>query len=127
MKPLKWGLTRDEVIAAFPMVVANEGSISIKSLTLKPFGIDCGALILTNANSATKETLKLAVKVASANGFSKIFATVVIDPEWSSSVAPEAFKHCKFKLVSKSKSNRNPEKDDYVFVKIIRNCKYKGY
>ena len=84
---------------------------------------------MIGANYAKEDTLKDVLRFCSLSGFSKIFATIVGNESYCHAItrAVESFKKARFKLVYKGKSNRNPEKDDYVFVKYIRNCKYKGY
>jgi hypothetical protein len=126
MNPLQWGLSETSIKMKFPTVNVYGQKLQCGSVGLQNFSGDCGALILTGANNADIPSLKLAREVASANGFNKIFATVVMSPNYIDTVV-KAFKHCRWKLVHKGKSNRTSTKDSYVFVKIISNCKYKGY
>lgn len=130
-KPLTWGLKESEIHKYFPTVMIGERSLGFNSVSLLNFPGDCGALILTGANYAKKEDLQAVVKFASMSGFSKIFATVVAPPEnqydTRAKDAVAAFKALRFIKVNQGKSNRNPNKDDFVFVKIIRNPLHKGY
>lgn len=134
MPALNWGLPLEQVKKhIYPHAVGAVGDyLSLGNITLKNFPGDCGSLVMIYANRATEEDLARAVKYASLSGFTKIFATVVgaTEPkQWSVPIndAVAAFKKARFKLVHHGKSNRNPDKDDYVFVKIIRNPKHRGY
>lgn len=131
-KPLTWGLRVSQIEKTFPNASIGDSHITFGSLLIKNFPGDCGALTLSGANYAKKEDLQAVVEFASMSGFSKIFATVVADmenkyykPAGSDAVA--AFKALRFIKVNQGKSNRNPNKDDFVFVKIIRNPIHKGY
>lgn len=130
-KPLTWGLRVSQIKKTFPTVMIHDNFISFGSVCIQNFPGDCGALILTRANYAKKKDLQDVVKFASMSGFSKIFATVVstLDSPYGTSTkeAVAAFKALRFIKVNQGKSNRNPNKDDFVFVKIIRNPIHKGY
>lgn len=126
MTCLSWGIADDKLKELHPDIVIAQGHVRCKSVTLRNFPGDCGTLILTYANYANVESLKLAEGVASDLGFNKIFATVVCAPEYAETAA-QAFKKCRWKLVHKGNSNRTESNASYVFVKIIHNCKYKGY
>jgi len=121
MKPLSWGQHDSEIKKLVPSARIGTDFVSIEQQTLVNFPGDCGALILKNANTATKETLRKVVKVASHGGFSKIFATVVAATTtyYNLQDVIDAFKANKFIKVKHSKSNRNSYKDDIVFVKYI--------
>lgn len=124
---LTWGMSLEDIKQQLDSNASVYGNnLLIHNMNLTNFNGDCGAIYLTNANTATKEKLKTVEKYASLSGFSKIFATVVGKPEYLER-ALYAFRSNKWKCVAKGKSNRNETKDDYVFVKYIRNCKYKGY
>ena len=126
--PLTWGLTDFQIKKEFPTAVFSVGYVKINGVFIRNFPADCGAVFLTGANAVSTDALKDVVKFCSMSGFSKIFATVVFHPQYSRlHQVLDAFKAARFKLVFKGKSNRNPEKNDYVFVKYIRNCKHKGY
>lgn len=129
MKPLSWGQTEQQIKQINPNLVCSEGSVFLQKTTLKNFPGDCGALILTGANSVSVEDLRTLCKVASYGGFSKIFATVVLLDTTYSSIKERlaVFRANNFIKVKHGKSNRNPKKDDIVFMKYISNCKYKGY
>jgi len=129
MKPLSWGQTQQQIKRIDSNLGCGAGYVSLQSTTLKNFPGDCGALILTGANSVSEETLRTLCKVASYGGFSKIFATVVLKDTIYSSIKDRlnVFRANNFIKVKHGKSNRNPYKDDIVFVKYISNCKYKGY
>lgn len=127
-KPLTWGLKESQIKKHFPTVRILKNSLVSGSVRVQNFPGDCGSLIITGANWATKQDLKDAVKFASMSGFSKIFATVVADMDYDSAQRTvKAFKSQRFICVNHGKSNRNPHKDDFVFVKIIRNPIHKGY
>jgi hypothetical protein len=130
---LCWGITVEKIKKFYPDIRYVEehnwggGKLIFDSVVVRVFEGDCGALVISNANYADDFTLKAILKYASLSGFSKIFATVV-GPEYTSiRSAISAFKKNRFICVHKGKSNRNPDKDDYVFVKIIRNPIKKGY
>jgi len=129
MKPLNWGQTEQQIERNNPKVICKDDCVYFNGASLKNFPGDCGALILTSANTVGAETLRTLCKVASASGFSKIFATVVLRDTVYSSVKERlaVFRANNFIKVKHGKSNRNPDKDDIVFVKYISNCKYKGY
>lgn len=129
MKPLTWGQTYEQLKHFNSGLICREGSVILQSAALKNFPGDCGALILTGANTVSGETLRTLCKVASNGGFSKIFATVVLHDTIYSSIKERLalFRANNFIKVKHGKSNRNPDKDDIVFVKYISNCKYKGY
>lgn len=129
MKPLSWGLTDQQIKEQFPKAKIFGNSVRFNCIRLQNFPEDCGSLVLVGANCAEENDVKQAVAFASASGFSKIFATVVGEnyPYSRVETAVKAFKKARFKLVHQGKSNRNPHKDDYVFVKIIHNCEYMGY
>lgn len=145
MSFLTWGLCKHEIEKLFPGVqFVEEPGVPVRDsyllreinfprkdnkyslLQVRNFPGDCGALMLRGANSASYDQLKDVLKYASLSGFSKIFATVVGEEVYLKE-ALAAFKKARFKLVAKGNSNRNAYKYDYVFVKYIRNCKYKGY
>ena len=127
-KPLTWGLSVAEFKKQLPNVdiLAERGRVRCGCVSLVHFPGDCGALLMTSANNATTDSIKLAVKTASYNGFSKIFATVVGEDGYIDA-AVEAFKKARFKCVEAGNSNRSAYKKSFTFVKIIKNCKYKGY
>jgi hypothetical protein len=137
---LTWGLNEAAIAEQFPGVKIGDGFSSIKQLGfpergsrypdvwVQNFPGDCGSLILTSANSATLPVLRDVISFASKSGFSKIVATVVGSMEYNSiKVAVKAFRKAGFICAARGKSNRNQYKDDFVFVKYIRNCEYKGY
>ena len=127
MQTLKWGLDNDEIKRRWPKISFTSYGINLGYYNvLQNFPGDCGALILCGANDVSTEELKLAREIASANGFSKIFATIVCIPEYANKQL-EKFKAEGWKLVSKGNSNRNKAKRDYVVALRIRNCEYKGY
>lgn len=127
-RPLTWGLTTEQIKTQFPKARIFGSSIHFNNIRLQNFPGDCGSLLLLSANYAEEADVKQAVSFASASGFSKIFAIVVGDNSFGDyDKAITAFKKARFILVHQGKSNRNSHKDDYVFVKIIRNCKHKGY
>ena len=124
---LFWGIPDEKIKLMFPTASFSEKCINITySVSLRNFPGDCGALIIEGANNVDKTLLKKILLYASLSGFNKIFATVVGYPMWINN-AVLAFKGAKFKCSYYGKSNRNPEKEDYVFVKRINNCKHKGY
>lgn len=129
--PLYWGLTLIQLQSEFPkrdIRSIREKTLGIDGVVLQCFEGDCGALLITSANRMTPELAKDVVRLASICGFSKLFATVVGSLEYESiQNAVKGFKKARFKLVAQGKSNRNPYKDDFVFVKYIRKCKYQGY
>jgi len=129
MKPLTWGQTEQQMQSINSNITCGTGFVQLNGAYLRNFPGDCGALILTGANQVGAETLRTLCKVASAGGFSKIFATVVLRNTVYSSVKERlaVFRANNFIKVKHGKSNRNPDKDDIVFVKYISNCKYKGY
>lgn len=129
MKPLTWGQTAEQLKRFNSELSCHTGCVALHGATLRNFPGDCGALILTGANRASAETLRTLCKIASAGGFSKIFATVVLHDTIYSSVKERlaVFRANNFIKVKHSKSNRNQDKDDIIFVKYISNCKYKGY
>lgn len=84
---------------------------------------DCGTLYINNANKANDNSLALLAEFASFSGFSNILATVC-------SKTPEPiinmFLNRGWRIVKKSKSNRNPKKEHYVLLLSI-DCVHKGY
>ena len=125
---LGWGPSFITLQEKFKSLENRDIGLYTHSLTLSDFPGDCGALFLRNANAATKKGLRTIIAIASECGYNKIFATVVGDTEYSCITdAVQAFKSTRWKLVHKGPSNRNPHKTSFVFVKIIRNPKYKGY
>jgi len=128
MSTLQWGLSDNQLKQKFPQLefLPKVHKLLCGRVVLHNFPSDCGALVLTNANNADFDSLKLAAQVASECGFSKIFATVVTSPPHAEKIAKE-FRRAQWRCISKSVSNRNEYKNSYVFVKIIKDCKYKGY
>lgn len=134
--PLTWGMTKEDYEKTWPdanfyyypnKIYANKpGKTDMPDVILQNFQGDCGSLILQKANYATKESLAFAREIASKNGFNKIFATVVGKPNMIEN-AVKAFKQNRWITVTKGHSNRNKQKEDYIFVLYIRNCHYKGY
>lgn len=134
-KPLRWGLDEKEWNKRWPgswkhsyRATEDHGSVQVGAYELSNVYGDCGALTLYGAYSATYEGLKLVEDIASSNGFSKIFATLVGHKDHSQKQI-KAFKKARWILVKKGISNRKQSSDviDYVYVKYITNCKYKGY
>ena len=133
-KPLRWGLDEKEWNKRWPgwkhsyRATEDHGSVQVLSFELSNVYGDCGALTMYGAYYATHEGLKLVEDIASSNGFSKIFATLVGDKDQLKNQI-RAFKTARWILVKKGISNRKQNKDmiDYVYVKYITNCKYKGY
>ena len=134
--PLTWGLTKQQYETTWPdanfyfytnkIQVSKPNEKNMPDVVLQNFPGDCGSLLLLKANNATKESLAFARDIASKNGFSKIFATVVGKPNIIEN-AVKAFKQSRWINVAKGYSNRNKQKEDYIFVLYIRNCHYKGY
>jgi hypothetical protein len=129
MIPLQWGQDEKLIKKLDSAIICQQGVVYLRGASLKNFPGDCGALILTGANTISKDTLRTLCKVASNGGFSKIFATVVAQNTtyWDVQDQLATFRANKFIKVKHGKSNRNPKKEDVVFVKYISNCKYKGY
>lgn len=125
VRPLNWGLGKKTMKEKFPGVhFLSSYTIEYEGLYLKPFPSDCGALTLTGANNVTSKTIPVIIDIASSCGFSKIFVTLV-----GTRLKDKAkiLTNAGFRCVYRGKSNRNPHKDDYIFVYYNRNCKYKGY
>lgn len=129
---LLWGITVEEIKKFYSNIRHKSdsswggGVLIFGSTEVRVFVGDCSSIVINNAVGADDSTLKAVLKYASLSGFSKIFATVVGTPLYID-YAVQAFKKNRFICVHKGKSNRNPHKDDYVFVKIIRNPVKKGY
>ena len=132
--PLTWGLNKAEWDKRWPSKwKCNSYTKAIcinNKISIHNFPGDCGALTINGAYRADKETLDLLEDIASSNGFSKIFATLVGDNSHGYyDKAIKAFKKNRWILVKKGISNRKLDNDviDYVYVKYISNCKFKGY
>lgn len=129
---LTWGIPIEDIKKFYPMaytgVYNGKPYVCFDHTSVYNFPGDCGALILDGAGSIYgAKTMRAILKYASLSGFNKIFATLVnYDYPWEQERL-KLFKNYRWKLVHKGKSNRTPEKNDYVFVKIIHNPLHKGY
>ena len=128
---LGWGIPVPMITEFYPDV-AYQQNVTPKKLNfgfvqLLNFYGDCGALTLNNAKCITQDTMKAVLQYASLSGFTKIFATVVGSDSDRQREVCKIFRDYRWKCVHKGKSNRNPRKDEFVFVKIIRKPKHIGY
>lgn len=126
MGALTWGLGMEQIKAKWPKATMYDQRLNLGgSACLQNFTGDCGALILTGANSVTEKDLQDVKEYASLSGFSKIFATIVTSKTYADRQL-KIFEDANFQCISKGNSNRNDHKKDYVmFIRI--DCDYKGY
>ena len=119
-----------------PLVKAKEifgdaqvwgNSLKIGNLVMQNFAGDCGALIFTGCNYATKEELQAAMEIASLAGMNKIFGTIVMNDEEQAEIQKRIFLAEGFQVIANGKSNRTPSKKDIVLFHYNTNPKKKGY
>jgi hypothetical protein len=132
-KALGWGLSVQELkhwykqqknSKQYELYVYRNYTV-LGQLSIYNFIGDCGALSLCGANYADKENIELVEKLASANGFSKLFTTIVKEMnEIEKQTILNKWKG--WTIIDISKSNRNKDKTDIVLFKRIE-CEYKGY
>ncbi|NTV78941.1 MAG: hypothetical protein HGA25_07385 [Clostridiales bacterium] len=128
--PLTWGWSLPKLKEKWgsKLYYNDRYGLALHYIMIKTFPGDCGALTINNIGTAQKEHLKDIIELASENGFSKIFGTIV--QKMTSKQCEEKknlFTNLGWTLVSEGKSNRNPEKTDLVFVYVNHNCNHKGY
>ena len=128
--PLTWGWSLPRLKEKWQnkLYYHNNFGLLLNSIWVKPFPGDCGALTVQNIGCAKKEDIKDVMELASDNGFSKLFGTVV--KRMASKQCEETkklFKDLGWILVSEGKSNRNSDKTDLVFVYVNHDCTHKGY
>jgi len=129
--PLGWGLSVGDIKfkmgKMFPTknyFSAQQGWVDFGNAFLKNFEGDCGALYMQGANCVDDKDLECVTEFCSLSGFSKVFATVVQSGD--TSTREELFKKHGWTLVHKGKSNRNPSKDDCVFVEGCPPLKFRN-
>ena len=119
-----------------PLVKAKEifekaqewgNSLKIGKLVMQNFAGDCGALIFTGCNYATKTELQAAMEIASLAGMSKVFGTIVMQDEKQAEIQKQIFLAEGFRVIAHGKSNRTPSKKDIVLFHYNTNPKKKGY
>ena len=126
MTTLTWGLSDKKIKEEFPDSSFWGRSVTLKSgIALSNFKGDCGALTLQGVSNCTAADFQEVERFASLGGFSKLFATIVSKKKYAD-ISLATMKKAGWRCVSKGKSNRNPEKRDYVMFKRIK-CSYKGY
>jgi hypothetical protein len=126
-----WGKKDDvekvyENVNFFDSGNAGYGSVRCGNLMMYNFNGDCGALLMSGCNNASYEDIKAAQKIASTTGHSKLFGTIVCKEEYAQRAAA-LFKKAGFRLIKKTKSNRNPEKTDITVFYHNPNCIKTGY
>lgn len=136
-KPLHWGLTYKQMRELLESLgysfeswqnraTIDMDKIALGGITLTSWVGDCGVLLVSGANYATKKVLDDIHTIASKCGFSKMLATVVGGAV--SNAATTFTEQPLWKLVASGKSNRSSGRsDDYVFVYYNENCEYKGH
>lgn len=130
--PLSWGLSFEKFKKLFQQLNLDEAWINKNHVDVDVYtwlegnNFDCGALILHGANYVTSEILNNVHIIASKNGFSKIFATVVGYKK--EPIAQVFLDDPRWQLVVKGKSNRsNGNYDEWVFVYYNPDCEFKGH
>ena len=111
----------------FPNASSWGNSLKIGSLVMHNFPGDCGALLFTGCNYATKEELQAAMEIASLAGMSKIFGTIVMKDEKQAEIQKRIFLAEGFRVLANGWSNRTPSKKDIVLFHYNTNPEKKGY
>ena len=115
-----------------PMLKAKEifknaqswgSSLKIGSLVMQNFAGDCGALIFTGCNYATKTELQAAMEIASLAGMNKVFGTIVMNDEKEAEIQKQIFLAEGFQVIADGWSNRTPTKKDIVLFHYNTNPK----
>lgn len=128
---LTWGISIQDIHKFYPKAIignfAGRSFIQFNNTYVYNFPGDCGALVIRGASYVRRDEMRAILKYASKSGFTKIFATIVErDYPWVQDHV-KLYKNYRWKLVHKGKSNRNPDKNEFVFVKIIHKPEHKGY
>ena len=122
-----YGIPTSEAKEIFPDASSWGNSLKIGSLVMHNFPGDCGALLFTGCNYATKEELQTAMEIASLAGMSKIFGTIVMKDEKQAEIQKQIFLAEGFQVIADGWSNRTPTKKDIVLFHYNTNPKKKGY
>lgn len=134
VKPLEWGLSYakfKELYAELGISVdyIQKGSVTLGGYTsLNAHTFDCGALIMRQAGCANKEILDNVHTIATKNGFSKIFATVVSSYTDRENVAKLFMDQPLWKCVQEGVTNRSGGSfKEWIFLYYNPDCEYKGH
>ena len=122
-----YGITLTKAKEIFKDAQSWGSSLKIGCLVMKNFEGDCGALIFTGCNYASKEELQAAMEIASEAGMSKVFGTIVTNNEEQAKIQKRIFLAEGFRVITNGKSNRTPSKKDIVLFHYNTNPKKKGY
>ena len=122
-----YGIPLEKAKEIFKDAQSWGSSLKIGNLVMQNFASDCGALIFTGCNYATKTELQAAMEIASLAGMSKIFGTIVMKNEKQAEIQKRIFLAEGFRVIANGKSNRTPSKKDIVLFHYNTNPKKKGY
>ena len=122
-----YGIPLEKAKEIFGDAQAWGNSLKIGNLFMQNFAGDCGALIFTGCNYATKTELQAAMEIASLAGMSKVFGTIVMNDEEQAEFQKRIFLAEGFRVIANGKSNRTPSKKDIVLFHYNTNPKKKGY
>ena len=121
------GIPMSKAKEIFPNASSWGNSLHLHQMVMHGCPSDCGALIFTGCNYATKEELQAAMEIASLAGMSKIFGTIVIKDEEQAEIQKQVFLAEGFQVIADGYSNRTPTKKDIVVFHYNTNPKKKGY
>ena len=125
---LNYGRTIKENLEKFPLLyIYDDSCCSYKNLTLTKIPNDCGSLWLSYCKSSTKEDIQTVLDICSFNGFDKVFHTLITNDEDIYNKTKERLNELGFVCTHEGRSNRNPHKQQSVFVYINNDCDFKGY
>ena len=143
MRPLGWGLCKEDFFTKLPYCKSIDKSessrcISISqvededdwypNLYLQNMQGDCGTLILVRANDVNQIGLERVKEVASLNGFDTVFATVVLCSKAAYDIKLDTFKEAGWTVAYEGRSNRKHNKYyKAMLILHINDCVYKGY
>ena len=122
-----YGITLTKAKEIFKDAQSWGSSLKIGCLVMQNFPCDCGALVFTGCNYATKEELQAAMEIASLAGMSKVFGTFVMNDEKEAEIQKRIFLAEGFRVLANGWSNRTPTKKDIVLFHYNTNPKKKGY
>ena len=122
-----YGITKEKAKEIYPEIQFFDLTVRLGQLIMSNFPNDCGALIFTGCNYATKEELQAAMEIASLAGMSKVFGTIVMKDEKEAEIQKRIFLAEGFRVIANGKSNRTPSKKDIVLFHYNTNPKKKGY
>ena len=123
----EYGITKEKAKEIYPEIQFFNLKVRLGQLVMSNFPSDCGALIFTGCNYATKEELQAAMEIASLAGMNKIFGTIVMNDEIEAEIQKQIFLAEGFQVIADGWSNRTHTKKDIVLFHYNTNPKKKGY